>query len=68
MNKLTYYNELVKKFANKKCKLLTTYEDYSKINDRYKKVNIVGICGHNIDDVYIHTFLIEIHVIDVKIV
>jgi hypothetical protein len=56
MNKLTYYDELVKKFANKKCKLLTTYEDYSKINDRYKKVNIIGICGHNIDNVYIHTF------------
>lgn len=56
MNKLTYYNELVKRFANKKCKLLTTYEDYSKMIDKYKKVNIMGICGHNIDDVYIHTF------------
>ena len=36
MNKLTYYNELVKKFANKKCKLLTIYDDYSKMYDLLK--------------------------------
>jgi hypothetical protein len=58
MNKIIQnrYNEIVKKFLDKKCKVVTTYEEYSKITDKFKKINIIASCGHNINNVYIHTF------------
>ena len=58
MNKIIQnrYNEIVKRFLDKKCKVVTTYEEYYKITDKFKKINIIASCGHNIDNVYIHTF------------
>ena len=57
MNKIKQkYESIQQKFLDKNCKLLTTYEDYSKIETKYKKVSIVASCGHELNDVYIHTF------------
>jgi hypothetical protein len=58
MNKIKQKYEIIKqKFLDKNCKLLTSYEDYSKLESRYKKVSIVASCGHELHNVYVHTFL-----------
>ena len=58
MNKTqSRYNDLVKIFIEKKCTLVTTFDEFSKITDHYKKVNIIASCGHPINDVYVHTFI-----------
>lgn len=58
MNKIiqTRYQKIVKRFFDKKCKVVTTCDEYIKITDEFKKINIIASCGHNIDNVYIHTF------------
>lgn len=46
MNKIiqTRYQEIVKRFLDKKCKVVTTYEVYTKLTDKFKKINIIASC------------------------
>ena len=43
MNKIiqTRYQEIVKRFLDKKCKVVTTCEEYIKLTDEFKKINII---------------------------
>jgi hypothetical protein len=50
------YNILSERFTNKQCTLITTLEEYTKNEDKYKKVNIIASCGHKRNDVFIHDF------------
>jgi hypothetical protein len=43
--KLTY-KEVQEKVKDKGCKLLTTENEYNKMTERYKKVDIISKCGH----------------------
>jgi len=56
-DKTKSYNELIKLFAYKKCKILTTCEEYTKIEENFKKINIIASCGHEVKNVYVHMFL-----------
>lgn len=51
------YNELVKRFADKNCKILTTCNEYIKNDEQFKKINIIASCGHEVKNVYVHMFL-----------
>lgn len=55
-DKKAMFEDIVKKFLNKKCTILTTYEEYEKNTEKYKKFNIIASCGHVVNDVYKHTF------------
>lgn len=50
------YNDISKKFLEKGCKIITTLEEYIKMTDEYKKVNIIASCGHERKNVFIHEF------------
>ena len=38
-----YYDKLLKFVAEKKCKLITTLEQYNNIKARFKKINIISL-------------------------
>jgi hypothetical protein len=58
MNKIKErYDDITKKFLDKGCKIITTFNEFSKLEGTYKKVSIIASCSHMIDNVYIHTFL-----------
>lgn len=57
MNKIiSRYNVISKKFLDKSCKLITTENEFCKMTDEYKKVNIIASCGHERHGVFIHDF------------
>ena len=58
MNKIKErYDDITKKFLDKGCKIITTYDEFSKLEGTYKKISIIASCSHRIDNVYIHTFI-----------
>ena len=50
-----YYDNLLKFVAEKKCKLITTLEQYN-IKARFKKINIISSCGHPSSNIYENVF------------
>ena len=50
------YNDISTRFLEKGCRMVTTLEEFTKLNDEYKKVNIIASCGHERQNVFIHDF------------
>ena len=57
MNKKEEKYKIIKeRIAEKGCTLTTTLDEYCGMTEEYKKVSLVGKCGHMVNSTYLHEF------------